>query len=153
MCPVDGISVHTRQQQRQRRRHNSSKKEQLLAVHRRKESLPHDFSLIGHSALNMTSSLPTIEHTAQGRIQRGIVSQQQNGCHNKLPTIVPQLAVEGQRERRVHTASSHYSKVVLQPVRKLLQPQQQHTPVQMPPTNIVSSDPSINITGVPLVSR
>jgi len=100
----------------------------------------------------MTSSLPTIVHTSQGRIQRGIVSQQQNGRHNKLPTIVPQLTVEGQRERRTHTASSHHSKVVLQPVRKLSQPQQ-HTPVQMPPTNIVSSDPSINITGVPLVSR
>jgi len=151
VCPVDGISVHTRQQQRQRRRCSISKKEQLSTAHRRKESLPQDFSLIGHSALNMTSSLPTIEHTSQGRIQRGVVSQQQNGRHSKLPTIVPQLAVEGQREQHTHTVSSHHSKVVLQPVRKLSQPQK-YTPAQMP-TSIVRPDPSINITGVPLVSR
>ena len=146
---MDGISIHTRQ----RKRHISSKKkEQLLTVHRR-ESLPQDFSLVGHSALNMTSSLPAIEHTSQGRIQRGIVSQQQNGRHNKLPTILPQLAVEGQRERHTRTASSCHSKV-LQPIRKLSQPQQQHcTPVHVPSTSTAGPDPSINITGVPLVSR
>jgi len=145
VCPVDGISIHARQQQRQRRRQSSSKKkEQLLTVHRR-ESLPQDFSLVGHSALNTTSSLPAVEHTSHGRIQRGIVSQQQNGRHSRLPTILPQLAVEGQRDHYTCVATSRHNKV-LQPVRKLSQ--QQHIPAVT-----VSPDPSINITIVPLVSR
>lgn len=133
MCPVDGISVHTRRQQTRRR--NSLKKKEKLTP--QQESFPQDFSLVGHSALNITPSLTSSGHTTVGRIQRGIVTQ--HGRH--LPVILPQLVI-GSADHHAQAINQHHQR----PTRKV------SAHLSLP--SVVSPDPTIptiNVTGVPIV--
>ena len=131
MCPVDGISVHTRRHQTRRRSY--SKRTEQLNKQSSRESLPQDFSLVGQSALNTTPSISGGNHTA-GRIQRGKVTQ--HGHHPKLPVILPQLVIGSVTD---HTQVTHH-KPARSSAHKTLLP------------SVASPDPSINITGIPIYS-
>lgn len=136
MCPVDGISVHNRRQQAKRRIACSSNR--ITNKQPSKETVPQDFSLVGHSALNTTTSLTGDNHASvAGRIQRGMVFQ--HGHHPKLPIILPQLIIGSTADH--HTQANHHHK----PARK----SSTHKPL-LP--SMASPDPSINITGIPISS-
>lgn len=142
VCPVDGISVHTRGPQTRRRQ--SSKREQLRTAQSSKESLPQDFSLVGHSALNMTPSITGGNHyTRGGRIQRGGTATQ-HGCHPKLPVILPQLVIGSMTECHAQHITHHHHHHHHKAAKKL----SAHKPLP----SVGSPDPNINITGVPIVS-
>lgn len=139
VCPVDGISVHSRRQLTRRRCSSKKKVEQKQTS---KELLAQDFSLIGHSALNLTASLTASNHAAAavGRIQRGMVTQ--HGRHSTLPVILPQLVI-GSAAGNHHTQATNHHRQ--KPARK----SSAHKPL-LP--SVASPDPSINITGIPISS-
>lgn len=138
VCPVDGISVHSRRHLT--RRCSSKKKTEKLNKQTNKQSSFQDFSLVGHSALNLTTSLSGGGHvTAVGRIQRGMVTQ--HGRHQLLPIILPQLVIGSSADYHMQTANHQRQK----PVRK----SSKHKPL-LP--SAATPDPSINITGVPISS-
>ena len=137
MCPVDGISVHTRRHQT-RRRSSSKKKTEQLSKQTSIESLPQDFSLVGQSALSTAPSLSgSTRTTTMGRIQRGAAAQ--HGRHPKLPLILPQLVIGSAAAD--HAQVTHHHKLARRSLaHKALLP------------SVGSPDSSINITGIPISS-